>query len=158
MILDRTDPELVWAWGHFADPEMVDAASGECLQYMGTAQQPDGSWSHCFRHRSLPGTGARRYWHIPARQGWRPPRLVDAYDQKRAAERPAREQLHQRYREVLDWLERNFHSLSHWRRFVEHAEALIQTFREEEPLTNPSAASAFMYELRRNYGPFDDQA
>lgn len=72
VMLDRTDPELLRAWSAFPDPEMVDDVSGECLQYLGTAQQLDGSWHHCFRHRSLPGTGARRYWHLPASPGWQP--------------------------------------------------------------------------------------
>ncbi len=84
------------------------------------------------------------------------PELIAAYRQKRDTEWPAREALNHRYREVLDWPGRNFNSLSHWRRFVEHSEALIQRFREEEPFVNPSDESAFMYELRRDYGPFDE--
>jgi hypothetical protein len=70
--LERTDPEWARAWSHFPDPVMAHPASGECLQYMGSAQYPGLGWVHIFRHRQMPGSDQRQYWHVPASVGWKP--------------------------------------------------------------------------------------
>jgi hypothetical protein len=73
--LERTDPEWALAWSHFPDPVMVHPASGECLQYMGSAQYPGRGWVHVFRHRQVPGSNQRQWIRIlnailpPPRQG-----------------------------------------------------------------------------------------
>jgi hypothetical protein len=70
--LERTDPEWALAWSHFPDPVMAHPVSGECLQYMGSAQYPGRGWVHVFRHRQLPGSDLRQYWQVPASVGWQP--------------------------------------------------------------------------------------
>ena len=70
--LARTDPEWTHAWSHFPDPVMAHPASGECLQYMGSAQYPGRGWVHIFRHRQVPGSDQRQYWEVPASVGWQP--------------------------------------------------------------------------------------
>jgi hypothetical protein len=72
--LAREDPEWARAWSHFPDPVLAHPASGECLQYMGSALYPGRGWVHIFRHRQVPGSAQRHYWHVPAAGGWRPVR------------------------------------------------------------------------------------
>lgn len=62
------DPELQRAWATFPDPVM--ACHGERLEYLGTVFYD--IWRHCFRHRRMPGTHQRLYWHVPASEGWTP--------------------------------------------------------------------------------------
>src|SRR5713226_9755967 len=57
--LERTDPEWALAWSHFPDPVMAHPVSGECLQYMGSAQYPGRGWVHVFRHRLVPGSDVK---------------------------------------------------------------------------------------------------
>jgi hypothetical protein len=71
----------------------------------------------------------------------------DAYRAKRDRERPEYRQLRRRYAEAWSWLERNFHSLTHWRRVVEQCEHLIHQFREEETALPPFEGSAWLREL-----------
>jgi hypothetical protein len=73
--ITREDPEWDIAWSHFPDRVMEEPHTGECLQYVGSAQQPAGDWLHVFRHRAVPGTLQRHYWRIPASPGWHPPPL-----------------------------------------------------------------------------------
>ena len=70
--LAREDPEWAYAWSHFSDPVMAHPASGECLQYMGSAQYLGRGWVHVFRHRQVPGSDRRQYWQVPASVGWQP--------------------------------------------------------------------------------------
>src|SRR5215471_16506762 len=70
--LARDDPEWAYAWSHFPDPVMAHPASGECLQYLGSAQYPGRGWVHVFRHRQVPGSDLRQYWQVPASVGWEP--------------------------------------------------------------------------------------
>ncbi len=49
--LEREDPEWAHAWSHFPDPVMAHPVSGECLQYMGSAQYPGRGWVHIFVRR-----------------------------------------------------------------------------------------------------------
>ncbi len=70
--LERHDPEWPRVWSHFADPIMEHAVSGECLEYMGSAQEPGCGWVHIFRHRQVPGSDQRHYWRLPASTGWEP--------------------------------------------------------------------------------------
>jgi len=70
--LEREDPEWERAWSHFPDPVMANQTSGECLQYMGSIQDPGLGWIHVFRHRQVPWNDQRRYWHIHASVGWPP--------------------------------------------------------------------------------------
>jgi hypothetical protein len=51
---------------------MAHPVSGECLQYMGSAQYPGRGWVHVFRHRQVPGSDLRQYWQVPASVGWQP--------------------------------------------------------------------------------------
>ena len=54
-----------------------DKEWGECWQYMGTEQNENGTWSHCFRHRCHPSRVERnleprvylRSWKAPAPAG-----------------------------------------------------------------------------------------
>lgn len=69
------------------------------------------------------------------------------YNQKRDRELPEREALSRRYWAADAWLETNFTSLAHWRRYVEAVEAIIATFRAEEAQLPFSRASSFMREL-----------
>ena len=71
----------------------------------------------------------------------------DACRAKRERERPEYEQLRRRYEEAWSWLERHFHSLTHWRRVVEQFEHLIHQFREEEAALPPFEGSALLREL-----------
>jgi hypothetical protein len=64
--LAREDPEWAHAWSHFPDPVMAHPVSGECLQYMGSAQYPGRGWVHVFRHRQVPGSDQRQYWRVPS--------------------------------------------------------------------------------------------
>jgi len=68
--LAREEPEWAYAWSYFPDPGMAHPASGECLQYMGSAQYPGRGWVHVFRHRQVPGSDRRQYWQVPASVGW----------------------------------------------------------------------------------------
>jgi hypothetical protein len=77
---------------------------------------------------------------------------LHAYNQKEARERPERKALDQRYAYAVDWLETNFNSLTHWRRFVTHVEQIIKTFREEEKAQTPFQGSACMRELHAEKG------
>jgi hypothetical protein len=70
--LEREDPEWEHAWSHFPDPVMAHPESGECLQYLGSAQYPERGWVHVFRHHQVPGTDQRQSWHVPAAAGWLP--------------------------------------------------------------------------------------
>ena len=70
--LEYADPEWERAWSHFPDPVMVHPQSGECLQYMGSVQAPEGAWVHVFRHRQVPGSDQRQVWRVPASAGWTP--------------------------------------------------------------------------------------
>jgi hypothetical protein len=70
--LTREDPEWERAWHHFPDPVMAHPVSGECLQYMGSVQEPGRGWVHVFRHRQVPGSGQRQVWRVPASVGWAP--------------------------------------------------------------------------------------
>lgn len=70
--LERDDPEWARAWSHFPDPVMAHPASGECLQYMGSAQYSELGWVHVFRHRQVPGSDQRHYWRVPASASWVP--------------------------------------------------------------------------------------
>ena len=70
--LAREDPEWAYAWSYFPDPVMAHPVSGECLQYMGSAQYPGRGWVHVFRHRQVPGSDWRQYWQVPASVGWQP--------------------------------------------------------------------------------------
>jgi hypothetical protein len=72
--LAREDPEWAYAWSSFPDPVMAHPESGECLQYMGSAQYPGRGWVHVFRHRQVPGSDQRQYWQVPASVGWQPVR------------------------------------------------------------------------------------
>ena len=71
----------------------------------------------------------------------------DAYRAKRNRERAEWQQLRRRYEEAWSWLERNFNSLTHWRRVVEQFEEQIRQFREEEVALPPFEGSAFLREL-----------
>jgi hypothetical protein len=66
----RDSPAWLEAWAYlqaeFGDTACRDEESGECWQYMGTERAPDGSWSHCFRHRALRGAHTYLYRHYPA--------------------------------------------------------------------------------------------
>ena len=64
--LEREDPEWERAWSHFPDPVMAHPARGECLEYIGSAQDPGLGWVHVFRHRQVPGSDQRQSWRIPA--------------------------------------------------------------------------------------------
>ena len=75
------------------------------------------------------------------------PAELEAYAQKRARERPERHALEQRYAYAVDWLQTNFTSVAHLRRFVEHVETMIETFRAEERAMAPFEGSAFLREL-----------
>jgi len=70
--LAREDPEWAYAWSYFPDPVMAHPVSGECLQYMGSAQYPGRGWVHVFRHRQVPGSDLRQHWQVPASVGWQP--------------------------------------------------------------------------------------
>lgn len=51
----------------FGDPICLSTGGCDSWQYLGTAQKPDGSWKHTFRHRSLPAAGNQRtYREYPA--------------------------------------------------------------------------------------------
>ncbi|WP_448205399.1 hypothetical protein [Azospirillum sp. sgz302134] len=58
------------AWGalkaEFGDVRCLSPDGAEEWQYMGTHQQPDGSWQHHFRHRALPPVGASANLVYPA--------------------------------------------------------------------------------------------
>jgi hypothetical protein len=75
------------------------------------------------------------------------PAELAAYRAKRDRERPEYDRLTQRYRSACFWLESNFDSLTHWRRFVEGVEQIIRLFRREEHALPPFEGSAFMHEL-----------
>ena len=60
-----------------------------------------------------------------------PPELA-AYRAKRKRECLEIDRLTRRYQSACFWLESNFDSLTHWRRFVEGVEQLIRQFRREE--------------------------
>lgn len=64
IFLDQTDPEFTVAFSHFEDPVMYNDRYGESLQYLGTVIEPVGAVRHEFRHRAVPGTDERKYWHI----------------------------------------------------------------------------------------------
>jgi len=51
---------------------MAHPVSGECLQYLGSAQYPGRGWVHVFRHRQVPGSDQRQYWQVPTSVGWQP--------------------------------------------------------------------------------------
>jgi len=70
--LARTDPEWARAWSSFPDPVMAHPVSGECLEYLGSAQYPGRGWVQVFRHRQVPGSDQRQYWEVPASVGWQP--------------------------------------------------------------------------------------
>jgi hypothetical protein len=70
--LAREDPEWAHAWRHFPDPVMAHPVSGECLQYLGSVQYLGRGWVHVFRHRQVPGSDQRQYWHVLASVGWQP--------------------------------------------------------------------------------------
>jgi hypothetical protein len=55
-----------------AERRMAHPVSGECLQYMGSAQYPGRGWVHVFRHRQVPGSDQRQYWQVLASVGWQP--------------------------------------------------------------------------------------
>ena len=50
----------------------------------------------------------------------------DAYRAKRDRERPDVDRLTRRYEAACFWLESNFNSLTHWRRFVAYTEQIIR--------------------------------
>lgn len=79
--LSQEDPEWNYMFRAFNDPVMHNKEYGEVLQYMGTVITPkakkdflgetivnilDYEARHEFRHRAVPGTNERKYWHIPA--------------------------------------------------------------------------------------------
>lgn len=63
--LESTDPEFTKAFESFPDKVMHNPVYGEVLQYMGTVIEPTGAMRHEFRHRAMPDTNQRKYWHIP---------------------------------------------------------------------------------------------
>jgi hypothetical protein len=69
--VERDEPEWEAIWSMFPDKHMLDVASGEWLEYMGSTQTTEG-WQHEFRHRCEPTTQRRQYWQIPASAGWQP--------------------------------------------------------------------------------------
>jgi hypothetical protein len=71
IFLKSNDPELVKAWENFPDKVMENKVYGEVLQYMGTVLE-DGAIRHEFRHRAIPKTNERKYWHIPASKNFTP--------------------------------------------------------------------------------------
>jgi len=75
------------------------------------------------------------------------PAELESHRAKQHRERPEYEQLTRRYKSACCWLESNFDSLTHWRRFVEHTEQIIRQFRREEQALPPFEGSAFMREL-----------
>lgn len=67
IFLELNHPELAWAWNMFPDKSMYNDTYGESLQYMGTVLDADTYVVHHeFRHRAVPGTNQRKYWHIHA--------------------------------------------------------------------------------------------
>jgi hypothetical protein len=84
---------------------------------------------------------------MPNPDGGLTPAQLASYFAKQDRERPECEQLTRRYRSACFWLESNFNSLIHWRRFVEHTEHIIVQFRREEHALPPFEGSAFMREL-----------
>jgi uncharacterized damage-inducible protein DinB len=70
-----------------------------------------------------------------------------AHLRKQRREWPERAQLNQRHRVACTWLETNFTSLAHWRRYVEAVEAVIALFRQEELAQPYFAGCSFMREL-----------
>ena len=73
--------------------------------------------------------------------------VYQAYGRHQARERAARQALDARYAAAVGWLESNFNSLEHWRRFVQHVEALIARFREEERQAPPYPESALLRQV-----------
>lgn len=64
---ERDSAAWAEAWAaliaEFGDP--VCSHAGENWQYMGT-EHAGGRWTHCFRHRHLPGSTGYTYRHYPA--------------------------------------------------------------------------------------------
>lgn len=71
VMLAPDDPEIQRAWATFPDPILL-AYNGEVLQYLGSTGRLGHRWVHEFRHRCHPQTHERRYWHLPATEGWGP--------------------------------------------------------------------------------------
>lgn len=66
----------------YGDASCLDKETGEQWQYMGSIAD-DGcrittiiGWRHEFRHRNLPLTGKRTYFHVGASAGWQPKKRV----------------------------------------------------------------------------------
>lgn len=76
--LEPDDPEWQRAWNYFPDPVLEHPESGECLEYMGSTQEPERGWVHVFRHRQMPTSHHRHYWRIKASAGWKPERQPQA--------------------------------------------------------------------------------
>lgn len=60
----------------YGDASCLDETTGEQWQYMGSvydnALPQINGWRHEFRHRNLPETGKRTYFHVGASAGWTP--------------------------------------------------------------------------------------
>ncbi len=84
---------------------------------------------------------------MPTPEGGMTPAEIDAYNTKRLRERPEHDRLTRRYRRAMLWLESDCNTLTHWRRFVAHTEAILHQFREERDALPPFEGSGFMWEL-----------
>ena len=71
IFLKHNDPELIKAWSNFPDKVMENKQYGEVLQYVGTVLE-HGKVRHEFRHRAIPTTNERKYWHIAASGNFTP--------------------------------------------------------------------------------------
>jgi hypothetical protein len=71
--------------------------------------------------------------------GAMPEAAYQAYLATRTREMPERRALNLRYAETGKWMESNFDTLDHWRRYVAHIEVLMVMFREEG--VNPTLMS-----------------
>ena len=79
------------------------------------------------------GNALRRGAHaLDAEQGTIPEEVYQLHVAECTRQMPEYRALTWRYHEAWKWMESNFDTLDHWRRYVEHVEALMVLFREEE--------------------------
>lgn len=79
---DEAEWDAMWSMvaRTYGDASCLCETSGEQWQYMGSVYgdhkvgfyKTINGWRHEFRHRNLPETGKRTYFHVGASAGWTP--------------------------------------------------------------------------------------